>query len=54
MANEETVTVAAADPLNLAGIVVPGTRPSAVPGKTVTFLGGAVRAEETALVAAAL
>ena len=34
---DEAVTVAAADPLNLAGIVVPGERPAAVPGKTVTF-----------------
>ncbi len=39
---EEAVTVAATDPLNLAGMVVPGERPAAVPGKTVTFLGGAV------------
>jgi ATP-dependent Lhr-like helicase len=45
---EGAVTVAAADPLNLAGIVVPGERPAAVPGKTVTFLGGALRVEEAA------
>jgi ATP-dependent helicase Lhr and Lhr-like helicase len=44
--DEEAVTVAAADPLNLAGIVVPGERPAAVPGKTVTFLAGALRVEE--------
>jgi ATP-dependent helicase Lhr and Lhr-like helicase len=43
------VTVAAADPLNLAGIVVPGERPAAVPGNTVTFFAGAVRVEETSL-----
>ena len=48
---EEAVTVAAADPLNLAGIVVPGERPAAVPGKTVTFLAGAVRVEELAATA---
>jgi ATP-dependent Lhr-like helicase len=36
------VTVAAADPLNLVGIVVPGERPPAVPGKTVTYAGGMV------------
>jgi ATP-dependent helicase Lhr and Lhr-like helicase len=36
----DPVTVAAADPLNLAGIVVPGERPAAVPGKTLTFLEG--------------
>jgi ATP-dependent Lhr-like helicase len=46
---EEAITVAAADPLNLAGVVVPGERPAAVPGKTVTFLGGAVRVEEPSL-----
>lgn len=34
------VTVAAADPLNLAGIVTPGERPAAQPGKTVTLRGG--------------
>ncbi len=50
---EEAVTVAATDPLNLAGIVVPGERPAAVPGKTVTFLGGAVRVEEPGLAATA-
>jgi ATP-dependent Lhr-like helicase len=49
---EEAITVAATDPLNLAGIVVPGERPAAVPGKTVTFLGGAVRVEEANVVAA--
>jgi ATP-dependent helicase Lhr and Lhr-like helicase len=38
----DAVTVAAADPLNLAGIVVPGERPAAVPGKTLTFLEGAL------------
>ena len=43
---DEAITVAAADPLNLAGVVVPGERPAAVPGKTVTFLAGAVRVEE--------
>jgi ATP-dependent helicase Lhr and Lhr-like helicase len=36
------VTVAAADPLNLVGIVVPGERVSAVPGKTVAFVNGVV------------
>jgi ATP-dependent helicase Lhr and Lhr-like helicase len=50
---EEAVTVAATDPLNLAGIVVPGERPAAVPGKTVTFLGGVVKVEEPALAATA-
>jgi ATP-dependent Lhr-like helicase len=36
------ITVAAADPMNLAGIVVPGTRISAVPGRFVRFRNGAV------------
>ncbi len=34
------VTVAAADPLNLVGIVVPCERVAAVPGKTVAFING--------------
>jgi ATP-dependent Lhr-like helicase len=50
---EEAITVAAADPLNLAGIVVPGERPAAVPGKTVTFVSGALRVEEPGLAATA-
>jgi ATP-dependent Lhr-like helicase len=36
------ITVAAADPLNLAGIVVPGTRIPAVPGRFLRFRNGAV------------
>jgi ATP-dependent Lhr-like helicase len=51
---EEAITVAAADPLNLAGVVVPGERPAAVPGKTVTFLAGAVRMEEPSLAVPAI
>ena len=51
---DEAITVAAADPLNLAGVVVPGERPAAVPGKTVTFLAGAVRVEEPSLAVSAL
>ena len=34
------VTVAAADPLNLVGIVVPGERMAAVPGRNVAFVNG--------------
>jgi len=37
------VIVAAADPLNLVGIVVPGERVAAVPGKTVAFVNGVAR-----------
>lgn len=42
-------TVAAADPLNLAGVVVPGDRVPSVPGKTVTFQNGALATEPSAL-----
>ncbi|MGC2196034.1 MAG: DEAD/DEAH box helicase [Terriglobales bacterium] len=36
----ETITVSAADPLNLVGILVPGDRVPAISGKTVTFRDG--------------
>jgi ATP-dependent helicase Lhr and Lhr-like helicase len=36
----ETITVSAADPLNLVGIVVPGERVPAISGRTVTFRDG--------------
>jgi ATP-dependent Lhr-like helicase len=35
-----TVAIAAADPANLVGIVVPGDRPAATAGRTVQFRGG--------------
>jgi ATP-dependent Lhr-like helicase len=38
----EIVTLSAADPLNLVGIIVPGERVAAVSGKTVTLRGGAL------------
>jgi ATP-dependent helicase Lhr and Lhr-like helicase len=41
----EPVTVAAADPLNLIAIVIPGERTAAIPGKTVTWPN---HSEETA------
>jgi ATP-dependent Lhr-like helicase len=34
------VTIAAADPANLVGVIVPGDRPAATPGRTVRFVGG--------------
>jgi ATP-dependent Lhr-like helicase len=40
-ASGSAVTVAAADPLNLIGIVAPGERVAAVPGRTVTIIRGA-------------
>ena len=51
---DEAITVAAADPLNLAGVVVPGERPAAVPGRTVSFVAGAVRVEEPSLAVTAI
>jgi ATP-dependent Lhr-like helicase len=44
---EAAIAVAAADPLNLAGILVPGERVAAVPGREVRFVNGAVQQEET-------
>jgi len=37
---DDTITVSAADPLNLVGIVVPGDRVPAISGYTVTFRNG--------------
>ncbi|HEU5414205.1 MAG TPA: DEAD/DEAH box helicase [Candidatus Angelobacter sp.] len=36
----ETITISAADPLNLAGIIVPGERVPAISGKNVSFKDG--------------
>jgi ATP-dependent Lhr-like helicase len=38
--NGERVTLSAADPLNLVGIIVPGDRVPAISGKTVTYRDG--------------
>jgi len=51
-ANEPPITVAAADALNLAGILVPGERVSAIPGRTLQFLNGVVVEEESAIIPA--
>ena len=51
-ANESPITVAAADPLNLAGVTVPGERVPAVPGREVQFLNGAVVEDEASAAAA--
>ncbi|MBV9436764.1 MAG: hypothetical protein JOZ44_11970, partial [Acidobacteria bacterium] len=40
--SEETITVSAADPLNLAGIIVPGERVPAISGNLVSFRDGAL------------
>jgi ATP-dependent helicase Lhr and Lhr-like helicase len=46
----ETVTVSAADPLNLVGIIVPGERVPAISGNTVSFRDGiAVPPEENSM-----
>ena len=42
----ETITISAADPLNLVGIVVPGERVPAISGKTVTFRDGVAVIQE--------
>ena len=45
----ETITISAADPLNLIGILVPGDRVPAISGRTVSFKDGvAVRVAESA------
>ncbi len=50
----ETITVSAADPLNLVGILVPGDRVPGVSGKTVSYRDGiAVTSTETVAQAAA-
>jgi ATP-dependent helicase Lhr and Lhr-like helicase len=40
----ETVTVSAADPLNLVGILVPGERVAAISGRSVTYRDGVAQA----------
>ena len=43
------ISVAASDPMNLAGIVVPGTRVASVPGRHVRFCDGQVVEEKVAV-----
>jgi ATP-dependent helicase Lhr and Lhr-like helicase len=50
-ANAERVVIAAADPLNLVGIVVPGDRIPAISGRSVTFRDGMLAAEDALLAA---
>jgi len=45
----ERVTIAAADPLNLVGIIVPGERIPAISGRSVTFRDGMLDAEDALL-----
>jgi len=45
-ASGETVTLAAADPLNLVGIIIPGERVSSASGKAVTLVDGVLAETE--------
>ena len=45
----EAVTVAATDPLNLVGIIVPGDRVSSNSGRTVTFVDGIPKSTDESL-----
>jgi ATP-dependent Lhr-like helicase len=49
----ETVTLSAADPLNLVGIIVPGERVPAISGKTITLRDGAPIVEQPCVAAPA-
>ena len=46
--DQAEIAVAAADPMNLVGIVVPGTRTASVPGRFVCFVNGAAIEEGAA------
>jgi Lhr-like helicase len=46
--SDEAITVPAADPMNLSGIVVPGERVPSVPGKSVVFDNGQILTDEFA------
>ena len=48
-ANGERIVIAAADPLNLVGIIVPGERIPAISGKSVTFRDGVWDADDALL-----
>jgi ATP-dependent Lhr-like helicase len=50
----ETVTLSAADPLNMVGILVPGERVAANSGRFVTFRDGVAVAEEPPTIIPAL
>jgi ATP-dependent Lhr-like helicase len=45
----ESVTLAAADPLNLVGIIIPGERVSSASGKTITLLDGVLGETEESI-----
>jgi ATP-dependent helicase Lhr and Lhr-like helicase len=43
---QDAITVAGADPMNLAGIVLPGERVPAIPGRWVTYRDGVIEGSE--------
>ena len=45
--SQPAVTVAGADPMNLVGIIIPGERVPAVPGRTVTYRDGQLEGSES-------
>jgi ATP-dependent Lhr-like helicase len=45
----EVVTISAADPLNLVGVIVPGERVPAISGRTVSYRDGVALEDETGL-----
>ena len=47
LSDSREVTVAAADPINLSGIVVPGDRIASVPGKSLRYHNGSVLLDES-------
>ena len=49
----ETITLSAADPLNLVGILVPGERVPAISGRTVSYRDGVAVVESSAVVSEA-
>jgi ATP-dependent Lhr-like helicase len=46
--SDAIITVAAADPINLVGIVIPGDRVSAIPGRQVRYRNGLLHSDEPA------
>ena len=44
--SQEAITVAGADPMNLAGILIPGERVAAIPGRLVTYCDGLIAGSE--------
>jgi len=45
--SQQEISVAGADPMNLVGIVVPGDRIAAVPGRSALFCNGLVKVDES-------